>query len=213
MSSNNLAARGIEDVILSLCDSVTHVLNAATNDHVHYSAMVQVIQKTGLKPDIGCFVLFDGGFAGLVVINFSSEAAMELYSQYLLNMGISESELAKTHTAPDVSNVMGELMNQIVGDFTRRIQEELQTNITQSQPKMLVLNKEVTLNVDTNLDQPQARRISFFTGSNHVFYVELAMDNVTFLPLKNAKAPKKSQKNKASTVENDNDELLRSLGM
>ena len=48
-------------------------------DQVRFSGMVQRISKTCLKPDIGCFVLFDGGFSGLVVINFSAAAAMELY--------------------------------------------------------------------------------------------------------------------------------------
>lgn len=210
-----MKTQGIDDVLLNLCDSVCFVLNEATQARVHYSAMVQSIQKTSLRPDIGCFVLFDGGFAGLVVINFSAAAAMELYTKYLSRMGIDEKELAKTHTAPDVSNVMGELMNQIVGDFTRRIQNDLQTSITQSQPKMLVLNKQVMLQVDTNLDRPKARRISFYTGNHHVFYVELAMDDVVFFPLNKGK----NQKNKTLTEEktqkpaDDNEELLRSLGM
>ena len=53
---------GTEDLLLSLCNSVTRVLNVATNSQIRYAAMVQRISKTCLKPDIGCFVLFDGGF-------------------------------------------------------------------------------------------------------------------------------------------------------
>ena len=56
---------GTEDLLTSLCHSVTRVLNVATQTKIHYSAMVQRITKIGLKPDIGCFVLFDGGFSGL----------------------------------------------------------------------------------------------------------------------------------------------------
>ena len=67
-----------EDVLLSLCNSVTDVLSAATMSQVRFSGMVQRISKTCLKPDIGCFVLFDGGFSGLVVINFSAAAAISL---------------------------------------------------------------------------------------------------------------------------------------
>lgn len=55
-----------EDVLLSLCNSVTSVLSAATQTQVRFSGMVQRISKTCLKPDIGCFVLFDGGFSGLL---------------------------------------------------------------------------------------------------------------------------------------------------
>jgi len=63
---------GTEDILRSLCNSVTKVLSIATQSQIHYSGMVQRITKTFLKPDIGFFVLFDGGFSGLVVITFSA---------------------------------------------------------------------------------------------------------------------------------------------
>jgi CheY-specific phosphatase CheX len=174
---------GTEDLLLSLCNSVTRVLNVATNSHIHYSGMVQRISKTCLKPDIGCFVLFDGGFSGLVIINFTAAAAMELYETYLLNMGMPKEELVTSYTSDEVSNVMGELMNQVVGDFTGKVQRELQTQITQNQPKMLALNKQVIMSVDANLDKPEARRVTFYTGKNNIFYLELAVDNIQFIKM------------------------------
>lgn len=172
-----------EDILISLCNSVSKVLTVATNSQIHYSGMVQRITKTCLKPDIGCFVLFDGGFSGLVVINFSAQAAMELYESYMLNMGMSKEGLASSHTSDDVSNVMGELMNQIVGEFVGKVARELQTQITQNQPKMLVINKQVMLSVDTNLDKPESRRVTFYTGRNNIFYLELAIDRTEFIKL------------------------------
>ncbi|MFC3025404.1 DUF3334 family protein [Vibrio zhugei] len=172
-----------EDILLKLCQSVSTVLSSATNEKVSYSAMVQKITKTSLKPDFGCFVLFDGGFSGLVVINFTAKAALELYSSYMINMGIPEDELAVLHTSDEVGDVLGELMNQLVGDFTNKVRKELQTNITQNQPKMLCLNKQVNLSVDTNLDRPQARRVTFSTQKNNIFYLELAMDKTEFIQL------------------------------
>lgn len=145
--------------------------------------MVQKINKTSLKPDFGCFVLFDGGFTGLVVINFTAKAALEIYTNYMRNMGMPEEELAISHTSDEVADVLGELMNQLVGDFTNKIRKELQTNITQNQPKMLALNKQVILQVDTNLDRPQARRVTFSTANNNIFYLELAMDKTEFIQL------------------------------
>lgn len=221
---DNSVVFGTEDLLLSLCNSVTKVLTAATQSEIRYSGMVQRITKTCLKPDIGCFVLFDGGFSGLVVINFSAPAAMELYSSYLLNMGLARSELAASHTSDEVSNVMGELMNQIVGDFTGKIGRELQTHITQNQPKMLVLNKQVILSVDTNLDQPEARRVSFFTGSNNIFYLELAVERTEFIKLCEFDAQEThdpdelfAQANGTATSApapaNDSDDLVKSLGM
>lgn len=170
-----------EDVLLSLCNSVTGVLTTATRSPVRFSGMVQRISKTSLKPDIGCFVLLDGGFSGLVVINFSAAAAMEIYQSYMLSMGLSQADLAISYTSDEVSNVMGELMNQMVGNFTSKVERELQTHLTQNQPKMVALNKQVTLSVDTNLDSPEARRVTFYTAGNNIFYLELAMDRTEFI--------------------------------
>ncbi|CAM3045121.1 DUF3334 family protein [Vibrio neptunius] len=172
-----------EDILLKLCQSVSNVLTAATSSDIHYSAMVQKITKTGLKPDFGCFVLFDGGFSGLVVINFTSKAALEVYTNYMRNMGMPEEELAVLHTSDEVADVLGELMNQLVGDFTNQVRKDLQTHITQNQPKMLTLNKQVILSVDTNLDRPQARRVTFSTEKGNIFYLELAMDKTEFIQL------------------------------
>ncbi|AUI87376.1 chemotaxis protein CheX [Vibrio azureus] len=172
-----------DDILLKLCQSAAGVLSSATSSTVNYSAMVQKINKTSLKPDFGCFVLFDGGFSGLVVMNFTAKAALELYSSYMRNMGMPEEELAITHTSDEVGDVLGELTNQFVGDFTNRIRKELQTNITQNQPKMLTLTKQVIVQVDTNLDRPQARRVTFSTQNNNIFYLEFAMDKTEFIQL------------------------------
>ncbi|MDA8521907.1 DUF3334 family protein [Acidovorax sp. NCPPB 4044] len=224
------ATYGTEDLLISLCNSVTRVLSVATQTQLHYSGMVQRISKTCLRPDIGCFVLFDGGFSGLVIINLSKEAAMEIYQTYLLSMGMSEGDLATSYTSDEVANVMGELMNQVVGDFTGKVRRELQTHITQNQPKMLVLNKQVMLSVDANLDQPESRRVTFYTAKNHIFYLELAIDRTEFVKLYDfepqeapdpdallAQAGKDGADAPApaagSNTDSDTDDLLKSLGM
>jgi CheY-specific phosphatase CheX len=221
---------GTEDLLTSLCNSVTRVLNVAMQSKINYSAMVQRITKIGLKPDIGCFVLFDGGFSGLVVLNFHAETAMEIYERYMLHMGMPKSELAGSHTSDEVSNILGELMNQIVGDFTGKVRRELQTNITQNQPKMLVLNKQVMLSVDTPLDRPEMRRVSFFTEKNNIFYLELAIDRTEFIKLHEFDSEESAADpdalmamNQAGSAapaaaapaapDDDNDELLKTLGM
>ena len=170
-----------DDILLKLCHSVSHVLSSTSASHVTHAGMVQSISRTRLKPDLGCFSIFDGGFSGLVVINFSADAAIEIYRRYMINMGMPETELAFSHTSDDVANVMGELMNQILGDFIGKISKELQTSISQSQPKMLTINKELTISVDTNLDNAVARRVSFRTENNHIFYLEFAMDKTEFM--------------------------------
>lgn len=221
---------GTEDMLLSLCNSVTRVLSMTTQSQLRFSGMIQRISKTCLKPDIGCFVLFDGGFSGLVVLNFSAASAMEIYESYMLHMGMDKDGLATSHTSDEVANVMGELMNQIIGDFTGKVARELQTQITQNQPKMLVLNKQVMLSVDTHLDKPEARRVTFYTARNNIFYLELAIDRTEFIKLCDFDAQEShdpdelmAQANGESAVaasnpppagsEKHQDDLLASLGM
>jgi len=229
VSEEKQVVYGTEDLLMSLCNSVVRVLNVATQSKVNYSGMVQRITKTGLKPDIGCFVMFDGGFTGLVVLNFAADTAMEIYERYMLHMGMPKSELASFYTSDEVSNIMGELMNQIVGDFTGKVRRELQTNITQSQPKMLVLNKQVMLSVDTPLDRPEMRRVTFYTEKNNIFYLELAIDRTEFIKLHDfdsreydadalmdseaAHRGAESAPAPAEPDEDDNADLLKSLGM
>ncbi len=230
MNAEKDVVYGTEDLLMSLCNSVVRVLNVATQSRVNYSGMVQRITKTGLKPDIGCFVMFDGGFTGLVVLNFAADTAMEIYERYMLHMGMPKSELANYYTSDEVSNIMGELMNQIVGDFTGKVRRELQTNITQSQPKMLVLNKQVMLSVDTPLDRPEMRRVTFYTEKNNIFYLELAIDRTEFIKLHDFDSQEVDTDslmdsefaNKArdaapapapAPADDDNEDLLKSLGM
>ena len=230
MSAEKDVVYGTEDLLMSLCNSVVRVLNVATQSRVNYSGMVQRITKTGLKPDIGCFVMFDGGFTGLVVLNFAADTAMEIYERYMLHMGMPKSELASFYTSDEVSNIMGELMNQIVGDFTGKVRRELQTNITQSQPKMLVLNKQVMLSVDTPLDRPEMRRVTFYTEKNNIFYLELAIDRTEFIKLHDFdsqevdtdslmdsefanKARDEAPAPAPAAADDDNEDLLKSLGM
>jgi CheY-specific phosphatase CheX len=215
-----------DDILLKLCQSISSVLSTATDSQINYSAMVQKINKTSLKPDIGCFVLFDGGFTGLVVSNFTQQAALEIYQAYMLKMGISREDLAIHHTSDEVADVLGELINQTVGDFTSKIRRELQISITQNQPKMLALNKQIILSVDTNLDRPQARRVSFTTERNNIFYLELAMDKTEFIQLEEFEQHQdidpdviientKNEKESNLTLKNQDDEqdLLDELGI
>ena len=214
-----------DDILLTLCQAVNGVLAAAGNPAVNHSPMVQKIQKTCLRPDLGCFVLFDGGFSGLVIINFTAPAALEIYRKYLLSMGMPENELAQFHTSDEVGNVMGELMNQIVGDFTNKVRQDLHTSINQSQPKMMAINKQVQILINTQLDQPQARRVTFSTPEHNIFYMELAMDKTEFIQLQEfepaeqenpddilANAQQYRQENTVDIEPEVDDDFLKNLG-
>jgi hypothetical protein len=94
---------------------------------------------------------------------------------------------------------------------------------------MLALNKQVILSVDTNLDRPQARRVTFSTSENNIFYLELAMDKTEFIQLEEFEVAEdespdsileatqnkaQSKKEKSQSAENDMaNDLLDELGI
>ena len=110
--------------------------------------------------------------------------------------------------------------------FSGAVARELQTHITQNQPKMLALNKQVMLSVDTNLDKPESRRVTFYTGRNNIFYLELAMDRTEFIKMNDFEASEAPDPDELLAQVNtpsgagsvvpestEHDDLLKSLGM
>ena len=85
------------------------------------------------------------------------------------------------------------------------------------------------LQVDTNLDRPQARRVTFSTANNNIFYLELAMDKTEFIQLEEfevaedespddiLEATRKSMEDKKAAEpasnKSDADDLLDQLGL
>jgi len=174
------ATKSTDDILLILCQAVQKVLQKASGQEIIFSPIIQKIRKTCLKPDIGCFTIFEGGISGLLIMNFSAEAALDIYRAYMINMGMPEDELAILHTSDDVANVLGELMNQAMGHFQTDLKKELHVSITQNQPKMLVINKAISISIDTQIDDPQFRRVSFETGKHRPFYLELGIEKTIF---------------------------------
>jgi len=98
-------------------------------------------------------------------------------------MGIADNEISDQHTSDDVSNMLGELMNQIVGDFQGELEHQLSLSISQTQPKMLVINKELVLSINANIDRPQSRRVVFSTEQHKTFFLEMSMEKTDFIEL------------------------------
>ena len=82
------------------------------------------------------------------------------------------------------------------------------------------------LSVDTHLDQPEARRVTFYTGKDNIFYLELAIDGTEFIKLYDfephetpdpdeliAQAHQVVAPTPLQTTADDQDDFLQSLGM
>ncbi len=172
--------KSTRDILLILCKSIKSVLTKALNKEITFSPLVQKIKKTCLKPDIGCFTIFDGGLSGMIIMNFSAEASIEIYRSYMLNMGMPENELSTLHTSDDVANSLGELMNQATVRFKTNLKNELAVSIKLNQPKMLAITKDIIISIDTKIEDPQYRRVSFETENHHPFYIEIGIERTEF---------------------------------
>ena len=169
------------DIIAEIfCQAVKKTLDKSTKKSIKYSNTIQVIPKVSLRPEIGCFVQFTGDYNGLVVVNFSSGAAMGLYRSYMLAMGMSEGDLAKDSTSAEVVDTMGEMTNQFMGKAMQMVEGKFDLTSYIGQPKALSLNTAITLTPD--LDFQDNRRL-VFSLETHRFYMEMALERTEFVSL------------------------------
>ncbi|MFH0728335.1 MAG: DUF3334 family protein [Pseudomonadota bacterium] len=168
----------IDAIVGICCKAVKEVLEINTKKEIAFSRTLQKVPKVSLRPQIGCFVQFIGDYNGLVVMNFSGEAALTLYTSYMVTMGMPEDELAKEYTSVDVADSIGEMVNQIMGKLTKRVEDSFDLSTVCGQPKALALNSAIILTIDT--DYKENRRIAF-TVDKQKFYLELAMESTKFI--------------------------------
>ncbi len=158
--------------------AIKKILGKSTGQKITYSPTSQDIPKVRLCPDIGCFVQFSGDYSGLVVMNYGSAAAMTIYKEYMMTMGLPESELAKEPTSTEVVDTIGEMTNQIMGRAMYMVESKYQLSSYFGQPKALALNSAITLTPD--LDYQDSRRISFSVETNK-FYMEISLEQTEFI--------------------------------
>lgn len=168
----------IDEISKIFLKTAQKTLEISTKQEITYSSTIQKTPKVSMKPDLTSFVQFNGDYNGLVVINFSANAAFEIYRSYMHAMGMPKEELANTVASPEVTDTIGEITNQIMGQLTKDIEEKYDLNADFGQPKALTLNSSITLVIDS--DYAENRRLSFKIG-NYSFRIELAMEHAEFI--------------------------------
>ena len=168
----------IDEISRIFLKTAQKTLETGTGQEVTYSATIQKIPKVSMKPDLTCFVQFDGDYIGLVILNFSADAAFEVYKKYMLNMGMPKDELANSISDPEVADTIGELTNQLMGQLIKDVEDRFNLNAVLGQPKALTLNSAITLVIDAYY--AENRRLSFKIG-NYSFRIEIAMEGTEFI--------------------------------
>ncbi len=170
----------IDEIAKILVTTTRQTLEAATQLEVTYSSTIQKIPKVSMKPDLTSFVPFDGDYNGLLVMNFSDNAAFTIYKSHMQVMGMPQEELAVTVASPEVTEIIGEITNQTMGHLTKDVEKKYGLNANFGQPKALTLNSAITLVIDS--DYREHRRLSFKID-NHNFRIEIAMEYTEFVTI------------------------------
>ncbi len=177
------AAKTLNAISKIFCEITKELLEAVTQKEVNYAKTIQKIPLVHLRPDIGCFVLFNGDYSGLMIMNFTAEAAMSIYRNQMLNMGLPEEDLAVEYTADEIVDSVGELVNQIIGSVRRQIETQYDLVSSNTQPKAIALTTSIVLSIDTpEFDKDLCRKLSFKI-EGHPFHIELSMEKTEFVAL------------------------------
>ncbi|MEA2082763.1 MAG: DUF3334 family protein [Thermodesulfobacteriota bacterium] len=169
------------DIISGIfCQATKKTLEKSTKKLIKYSDTIQSIPKISLKPELGCFVQFNGDYNGLIVINFTADAAMNIYRNYMITMGLPEGDLAKNFTSSEVVDTMGEMTNQVMGRAMRMIESKYGLCSSFGQPKSLALNNAITLTPELRYSDNRRMVFTIETGR---FTIELSMEKTEFISL------------------------------
>jgi len=179
LSAREQAESTLDDLCRMIILATKEVLENNTQKAIHYAKTVQMVPSVHLRPDIGCFVQFDGDYQGLMIMNFSGAAALSLYQGYMITMGMPADELAQEWTSDEVIDSVGEFVNQIIGQFRMRIEQSFGLTSQNSQPKAIGINESVTLSIGPASGDEEYRRISFKVD-NLPFQTELALEATRF---------------------------------
>jgi len=164
------------------CEATKEVIGSSTGEEVSYTQTLQMIPSINLRPDIGCFIMFSGDYSGLMIMNFTSAAALEIYRHSMMKMGLPEEELATEHTSDEVVNGIGELINQVIGKVRQRIEQKYQLVAHNTQPRAIALTTSIILNIESREagSQELCRRLSFKINRQS-FHIELALERSEFV--------------------------------
>lgn len=177
------ATNTLNSIARIFCDATKEVLGTSTGKEVSFANTIQKIPLVHLRPEIGCFVLFNGDYSGIMIMNFSAKAAMEIYRNQMLTMGLPEEDLATEYTADDVVDNIGETINQIIGNVRRKIENIYGLAASNTQPKAIALTTSIILTIDAHdIEKELCRRLSFKIGG-HSFHIELSMEKTEFVSL------------------------------
>ncbi len=174
----------INDLSEILAEATKEVLSTNTGTVIKVAPTLQKINFVALRPDIGSFLEFNGDYNGLLCMNFSKESALELYQSAMKYLGFPEEEISSDPLSEEVINFIGEMVNQIIGNFRKKVEKKYGLSARNQQPRAIPISHTIIMYIDSFFNSSQARKISLRTANGHPFYAELSLEQTEFIPLK-----------------------------
>ncbi len=157
------------------------VISRSCSMEVTVAKTAQIIPSIEISKDIGAFVTFSGNYSGVMVINFTGDAALELVTSSLVAMGMPEEDIPSHHLADDVLSSIGELTNHIIGKARADMKTEYDLVAHANIPAVVPVTAPIGLVFKGNgLEGYSCIRLAFSTPQNHHFHMEITLEPALF---------------------------------
>lgn len=172
------------EVVKLFSRAVRDIVQRSTGAAIHVSKTAMQVSGVQITGRIGSFVAFSGDYSGIMILNFEEDAALEIVGDSLRNMGLPDEDIPKHAGSDEVRQNIGELSNQCVGKCRALVEERYDLSSFANIPAVVPITVPIALTMVSK--EPKAFecvRVSFTTKKRAKFYMELALEPFTALPL------------------------------
>ena len=191
----------INEITKIFASATKDIIGANTSSNITYSKTALKIYQIFLKPDIGCFVVGEGDLESLMIMNFSKEAALEIYTKYMTSMGMPQADLTENYFSSEVTDCIGEMVNQIAGKARQELEKQHGISLKIKQPKAIQISNTIMMSITSDINKPQNRRVSFKTEQKNPFYLELSIEHTEMISLSSEDSLCNDKKEKELSIE------------
>lgn len=168
------------------CRAYIEVLTKLNRQHQFViSPTFQVIQSIETRHRVSSIIDFTGGINGILIINYSSEAAMDVVGNFLQGMGMAPEDCPKG-LGEEMLNILGEITNQVVGNFRKNLFKEFGLHTTSGTPVTMIPNLMLSvMPAASQHSDATSIRAQITTPAGHPFFIELCVQKGLFVRVGN----------------------------
>ncbi len=142
-----------------------------------------IVKAAETRHKVTSLLDFTGAINGFVILNYPSEAALDVVSSFLQGMGMSKEDCPK-FVGEDAANTLGEITNQVLGGFRRNLEKTYGMKSMSGTPITMIMNTMFNLApVDRGMKYVYVRA-QINTPNANAVYIEFCMQEGIFVRLK-----------------------------